>query len=151
MQKHILAACAAALGGICPTFAQSPIPDGLWGGNREVCSLDFDFNYSNAEFRSRFGSLAYMSVAGNHISFDMVPGDCEVKNVRRFSEQSSQMTLRCDMKTYPEDAVVTVSIKTKTNVILNLTRGTRDNHLSDLRSKTYIWCRNLKDSEARHY
>ncbi len=153
MHRDIVTVCAAGLatiGGIYPTFAQSPIPDGLWGTNREVCNLDFHFNYSNAEFRSRFGSLAYMTVSSNRISFDMVPGDCEVKEVTKISQESSQMTLQCDMKTYPEKAVVTVSIKNPTNVVLHFSRGTRGNHLSDLTRKQYIWCRPLQD-ETWHY
>jgi hypothetical protein len=79
-----------------------------------------------------------MTAVGNRISFDMVPGDCEVKAVRNISEDSSQMTLQCDMKTYPEKAAVTVGIKAKTNLVLHLDRGTPDDHLSDLKRKQYI-------------
>jgi hypothetical protein len=133
-----------------PRFAQSPIPDGLWGSSREVCNLDFHFNYSNAKFRSRFRSLAYMTVSGNRISFDMVPGDCEVKEFKKISEESSEMKLRCDMKTYPEEAVVTVRIKNETNLLLHFDRGTHDNHLSDLTRKQYIWCRPLQGKPGHH-
>ena len=50
------------------------------------------------------------------------------------------LKLQCEMKTYPEEALVTVDTKTQKSVTLNFNQGTKGSHLSDLKRKQYIWC-----------